>query len=102
MKRTKDELVSSVKAMLGDNPTDEGIALLEDVADSVDTVDVSEYVSQIETLKAEKAQLDADWKAKYVSRFGASEQAAPATDTTDDDIVEDADSVTDDDIAAMF
>lgn len=102
MKRSKDELIASVKSMLGEDITDEGVALLEDVADSVDTVDVSEYVTQIETLKAEKAQLDADWKAKYVSRFGASEQTAPITDTTDDDIVEDADSVTDDDIVAMF
>ena len=53
MIKGKEELVASLKAVLGDTPTDDGVTLLEDLTDS------------FSDLEKQKKDLDAEWNAKY-------------------------------------
>ena len=53
MIKGKEELVASLKAVLGDTPTDDGVALLEDLTDS------------FSDLEKQKKDIDAEWNAKF-------------------------------------
>ena len=52
MVKTKDEILEAIKAKIGEDTSDEAIALLEDVTDTLNDYD-------------NKANTDTDWKAKY-------------------------------------
>ena len=69
MKRTKDELLAALNALLGeDNTTDEAIALIEDVSDSFDAAPTepdAALMKQVEDLQAQLETL----KRKYRDRF---------------------------------
>ncbi len=70
--KTKDEILSSIKALLGDEPSDEGIALLEDISDTLDkSTDGSadENKKKIEELEKQVKDVDAMWRKKYSDRF---------------------------------
>lgn len=65
MKRTKEELLSDINAVLGENnTTDEAIALLENVADSFDEKPVDET-----DWKAKYEENDKAWRTRYTERF---------------------------------
>lgn len=105
MKKTLDEINASIKSLLGDNISDEGVALLEDINDSFEPVDTSEFETRIseleqanETLTAEVQKIDANWRAKYVSRFGNPTQSEEDDDT---DEVDD-EPISDEDLASLF
>ena len=70
--KTKDELLSSIKTLLGDEPSDEGIALLEDIADTLDNStggSSDEDKKKIEELEKQVKETDAMWRKKYSDRF---------------------------------
>lgn len=70
--KSKDELLSSIKALLGDEPSDEGIALLEDISDTLDKSTGSssdEDKKKIEELEKQVKDTDAMWRKKYSDRF---------------------------------
>lgn len=63
MVKTKDELLASIKSKFGDDTSDETIALLEDISDTLDTKnDGAEWKKKYE-------DNDKMWREKYTSRF---------------------------------
>lgn len=70
MKRTKEELIASLKTMLGDDSSDESLSLLEDVSDSMEVdADVASLNQQIDDWKNKYETNDAQWRQKYRDRF---------------------------------
>lgn len=64
--KTKDEIMATIKTVLGENQSDEAITLLEDVADTLDaTTDASDGTDW----KAKYEENDKNWREKYTSRF---------------------------------
>ena len=69
-RRSVADLSDAVAKLLGENATsDEAITLLEDIADSVKEVDVSEYESRIKDLEKEVKDTDENWRMRYTQRF---------------------------------
>lgn len=62
-KRTKDELLTALRGVLGDNQSDEAIALIEDVTDTFD--------APAEDWEQKYKENDAAWRQKYTDRFFA-------------------------------
>lgn len=63
MVKTKDELLASIKSKFGDDTSDETIALLEDISDTLDTTkDGADWKKKYE-------DNDKMWREKYTSRF---------------------------------
>ena len=61
--RTKEEIIASIKNKFGDDTSDETIALLEDISDTLDTTkDGIEWKQKYE-------ENDRQWREKYTSRF---------------------------------
>lgn len=81
-KKTKDELLNAIKAILGDRDDDDAIALMEDVTDTLDAYAEDENINY----KQKYEENDKEWRRKYISRFKgepASEKQKPeAPDTT--------------------
>ena len=70
--KTKDEILTSVKTLLGDTPDDNGIALLEDISDTLDNStggSSDEDKKTIEELKKQVEETDKAWRQKYSARF---------------------------------
>lgn len=71
MKKTAKELIESIKTALGENATsDVGIALIEDVTDSLGDTDETDW-------KAKYEENDKAWRQRYTARFTG--------ETTDDE-----------------
>lgn len=64
MVRTKEELLSSLRTVLGDNTDDNSLAIIEDVSDTVDS-----FKSDGKDWKAEAERIDKEWRQKYHDRF---------------------------------
>lgn len=62
-KRTKDELLTALRGVLGDNQSDEAIALIEDVTDTFD--------APVDDWEQKYKDNDAAWRQKYTDRFFA-------------------------------
>lgn len=67
--KTKAELLELVKARIGDDTSDEALAIIEDVADTLD--DYETRIADSGDWKARYEQNDADWRKKYKERFFA-------------------------------
>ena len=70
---TKEDLLNKVKTFIGEVPTDEGIAFLEDLADTVSDLE-TKAEGDGEDWKAKHEELDATWKKKYTDRFYSGEE----------------------------
>ena len=67
MIRNKDELISMISQRIGEDNSDEAIALLEDVSDTFD-----EYETRTKDntdWKTKYEENDAEWRNKYKERF---------------------------------
>lgn len=67
MVRSKDEILASIRTRIGDDTSDEAIALVEDINDSFD--DLSTRVTEAGDWKTKYEQNDAEWRKKYTERF---------------------------------
>ena len=63
--KTKDELIQSLNAVLGDNASDEALALMEDVSDTLDDNKAKGAVDWEQKYR----ENDAAWRARYRDRF---------------------------------
>ena len=63
-KKTKDELLASAKAILGDNTSDEALTFMEDISDSLEV--------STEDWEAKYKENDAAWRKRYAERFMSS------------------------------
>lgn len=64
-KRKKQELIDSYSSLIGENTSDEAIAFLEDLSDSID----DELQTNYDDLKAKYDSLDGEWRERYIARF---------------------------------
>lgn len=67
MIRTKSELLDSIKARLGDDTSDEALALVEDINDTID--DFESKTSDATNWKQKYEENDSQWRQKYKDRF---------------------------------
>jgi hypothetical protein len=70
--KSKEELLSNLKSVIGDTPSDEAIALLEDVSDTLDNSTGSssdEDKKKIEELEKKVKDTDDMWRKRYTERF---------------------------------
>lgn len=72
--KSKEEILTSIKAVIGENASDEAITLLEDVTDTYDDMagraaDPGDWEKKYNDLQASYDQLDAEWRARYTARF---------------------------------
>jgi hypothetical protein len=67
MIKTKSELLDSIKAKFGDDTSDDTIALIEDVSDTLD--DYDSKMSDTTNWKQKYEENDAQWRQKYKDRF---------------------------------
>ena len=63
--KTKDELIQSLNAVLGDNASDEALALMEDVSDTLDDSTAKGAVDWEQKYR----ENDAAWRTRYRDRF---------------------------------
>ena len=73
MVKSKEELVSALRTVLGDTPTDDGVALLEDVTDSFSELETKMKDAEVEA-QAKYDTLEAEWKERYTKRFSEVER----------------------------
>lgn len=79
--RSRDEIIASIKAALGESATsDAGISLIEDVSDTM----AEDWAGKTQALDREWQErydaLDKSWRDRYVERFEA------GVDTSDIDV----------------
>ena len=67
MVRSKDEILASIRTRIGDDTSDEAIALVEDINDSFD--DLSTRLTEAGDWKAKYEENDKAWRDKYTERF---------------------------------
>lgn len=65
MVKSKEELLTQIKGLIGDRTDDEVIAVVEDIADTVDDLTVKAKTDWEEKYN----NLDAEWREKYRNRF---------------------------------
>lgn len=77
--KTKEELIQSLNAVLGDNASDEAIALMEDVSDTLDDNAAKGAVDWEQKYR----ENDAAWRTRYRDRFmnNADNNDQPDVDT---------------------
>lgn len=76
--KTKDELIQSLNAVLGDNASDEALALMEDVSDTLDDNAAKGAIDWEQKYR----ENDAAWRTRYRDRFmnNADNNAQPDID----------------------
>lgn len=67
MVKSKEELLASIKERLGEDSSDEAIALVEDITDTYD--DMATRVTEAGDWKSRYEENDALWRQKYRDRF---------------------------------
>lgn len=75
MVRTKEEILASIRSRIGEDTSDEAIALVEDINDSFD--DLTTRVNEAGDWKARYEQNDQDWRKKYQERFFTPSEGDP-------------------------
>lgn len=65
--KTMEELMESVRTRLGDDQSDEALALLEDISDTYG--DMQSRTTDGEDWKKKYETNDAEWRQKYRDRF---------------------------------
>lgn len=65
--KSKEDLIASIKAVIGEDTTDESLSLLEDVSDTFTSFE-SETKDKTDW-KAKYNELDESWRKKYRDRF---------------------------------
>ena len=79
--KTREEIMQSIRSHFADDTSDETLAFLEDVSDTINDLE-SKAKGDGKDWKAEAKRIDEDWRKKYKERFFS----AKADDESDDDI----------------
>lgn len=78
--RTRDEILESLKARIGDSTDDDTLAFIEDVTDTLS--DYETRVSDSTNWKEKYETNDAEWRQRYRDRFfGNTESEVVETDS---------------------
>lgn len=83
--RSKDEILATIKERIGEDTSDEAIALIEDITDTYDDLDAR--ISEAGDWKTKYETNDAEWRQKYKERFFNPEvkETAVIDDEVDDE-----------------
>lgn len=73
--RTREELLESIRARVGEQTDDETISFLEDVTDTL--TDFETRANGDEDWEQRYKDNDAEWRKKYTERFFSNEPAEP-------------------------
>ena len=65
--KTRDEIMEVIRRRIGEDTSDEAIALLEDLTDTF--TDYETRVADKTDWKAKYDEMDANWRKKYMDRF---------------------------------
>lgn len=65
--KTREEILESLRGRFGDDPSDDDIAMLEDITDTF--TDFEEKTSDATNWKNKYEENDKAWKKKYSDRF---------------------------------
>lgn len=71
MIKSKDELLADIKTRIGDDTSDEAIALIENISDTI--ADLESKANDTTDWKAKYEENDNAWRTKYRERFFNSE-----------------------------
>lgn len=66
--KTREEILTAVKARVGDQTDDETIAFLEDITDTLSDLETKAQGDGTDW-KAKYEENDAEWRKKYTERF---------------------------------
>lgn len=80
--RTRDEILSAIRALLGDDTSDDALTIIEDIDDTFRDYETSAG----EDWRARYDELDGQWRKRYRDRFF---QKAYNEETTPEDVVDD-------------
>lgn len=72
MVKTREEIIAQLTAHIGDNNSDESIALIEDVTDTLNDYETRTNGDGTDW-KVEYDKLDKKWRDKYIARFSNGE-----------------------------
>ena len=70
--KTREEILKSVRARVGDNTDDETISFIEDITDTLNDLETKAKGDGTDW-KARYEENDAEWRKKYTERFYSSE-----------------------------
>lgn len=84
--KTREELIAQVTASFGDSTSNEAIALIEDVTDTIKDLE-TKVNGDGKDWKAEAEKIDKEWREKYVKRFSSSSDNEDNKDEQNDDTV---------------
>ena len=87
--KSRDELLKSLNTLIGDDSTDENLAILEDVTDTLK--DYEEKTADQTDWKSKYEQNDADWRKKYKERFLSGETIK---EKQEEDVIKDSKTLT--------
>ena len=87
--KSREDLLKSLNTLIGDNSTDENLAILEDVTDTLK--DYEEKTAGQTDWKTKYEQNDAEWRKKYKERFLSGETIK---DEQEEDVKKDSKSLT--------
>ena len=82
MIKTKDEILSTISAVIGENNSEDAITLLEDITDTLD--DYDGHTKDSTAWKQKYVENDRAWRQKYKDRFFEKE-SEETINTYDDD-----------------
>lgn len=75
--KTIDEILSSVSAIIGDNNSDEALTLLEDIQDTFNDRDNTDWKQKYE-------ENDREWRNRYKERFLSGDKSLDPKDDEDE------------------
>lgn len=87
--KSREELLKSLNALIGDNSSDENLEILEDVTDTLK--DYEEKTADQTDWKTKYEQNDADWRKKYKERFLSGETIK---EEQEEDVIKDSKTLT--------
>lgn len=79
MVKTKDELLNILKERIGEDTSDEALAFIEDITDTITDFEKRAEGDGVDWKKKYEDN-DAEWRAKYKERFFSGEPAKPEGD----------------------
>lgn len=68
MVKSKDEIMASLKAIIGEGAGDDVLTLLEDINDTL-SVDNTAVTAELEEWKRKYDENDTEWRKRYRDRF---------------------------------
>lgn len=64
--RTRDEIMSQLKTIVGDDTSDDTLAFIQDVSDTIGTDNSAQRITELET---QLTKQDEEWRKKYRDAF---------------------------------